>query len=189
MENDHMKTTLRTLALGLTLATAAALPLQAQSSTAASRPSPLTLTAKNQTAAAEAARGTPRADSLTRAGDILVYRLAFTNNVGQPVRGITFISPLASGLQFQGGSVRTSREDARVTYSADNGQTFSAQPMEEVLVDGKRVKRAVEPSRYTHVKWTVDGWLATEAAVSAEYNARLAPVQRTMANAESRQGN
>jgi uncharacterized repeat protein (TIGR01451 family) len=176
---------LRTLIIGLTLASATAGTLQAQNAAAtAERQSPLALTATNKTAAAEAARGAPRADQHTRPGDVLRYSLTFTNNVGQPVRGMTFTSPLAGGLQFEGNSIKASRDDARVSYSADGGSTYSQQPMEEVVVDGKRVKRPVDPSRYTHVRWTVDGWLAPDAAVTAEYSARLAP-QRAAAASES----
>lgn len=172
---------LRTLLIGLAFAVAAPAPLFAQAVAGAERSSPLAMTAANQTAAAEAARGNPRADSHIRPGDVLRYKLTFTNNIGQPVRGMTFTSPLAAGLQFEGGSVRASRDDARAIYSADGGKSWSERPMEEVLIDGKRVRRAVDPSRYTHVRWTVDGWLATDASVSTEYDARLAPPPRTVA--------
>lgn len=172
---------LRTLLIGLTFAVVAPAPMFAQAVAGAERPSPLAMTAANQTAAAEAARGTPRADSRSRPGDVLRYRLTFTNNIGQPVRGMTFTSPLAAGLTFEGGSVRASRDDARAVYSADGGKTWSPRPMEDVVIDGKRVRRAVDPSRYTHVRWTVDGWLATNAAVTAEYDAKLATAPRTVA--------
>jgi uncharacterized repeat protein (TIGR01451 family) len=176
---------LRTLIIGLALASATAGTLQAQiTAAAAERQSPLALTATNQTAAAEAVRGAPRGDTHTRPGDVLRYRLTFTNNVGQPVRGMTFTSPLAAGLQFEGNSVKASRDDARVSYSADAGSTYSQQPMEEVVVDGRRVRRPIDPSRYTHVRWTVDGWLAPDAVVTAEYSARLAP-QRAASTSET----
>lgn len=178
-----MMGSLRTLLIGLAFAAAAPAPSFAQAVAGGERPSPLAMTAANQTAAAEAARGNPRADSHIRPGDVLRYRLTFTNNIGQPVRGMTFTSPLAAGLQFEGGSVRASRDDARVVYSADGGLSWSERPMEEVVIDGKRVRRAIDPTRYTHVRWMVDGWLATDAAVFAEYEARLATAPRAVASA------
>ena len=81
---------------------------------------------------------------------------------------------LENGFRFVGGSTRASRDDARAEYSADGGRTFSAQPMEEVVVEGRRVRRPVAPERYTHVRWTVDGWVAPGATVTAEFDARLA---------------
>ncbi|HEX2189402.1 MAG TPA: hypothetical protein VHG51_10915, partial [Longimicrobiaceae bacterium] len=71
-------------------------------------------------------------------------------------------------------SARSSRADARAEYSADGGATFSAQPTEEVVVEGRRVRRPVSPERYTHVRWTVDGWVAPGATVAAELDARFA---------------
>jgi uncharacterized repeat protein (TIGR01451 family) len=181
--------TLRTLIIGLTLVSAVVTTAQAQNAAAgAERQSPLVMSATNQTAAAEAARGAPRADRHTRPGDVLRYKLTFTNNVGQPVRGMTFTSPLASGLQFEAGSSKANRDDARVAYSADGGSTYSQQPMEEVVIEGKRVKRPIDPTRYTHVRWTVDGWLAPEAAVVAEYSARLAAQRAASAGTEAASG-
>lgn len=161
----------RTWTLLLPLLVLCAVPALAQQAPA---PSPLAVTATNRTLAADAARGTPRKDDHVRAGDVLRYRLTFTNTAGRPVRGVNLSNPLPQSFRFVGGSVRSSRDDARPEYSADGGRTFSAQPMEDVVVEGRRVRRAVAPERYTHVRWTVDGWVAPGATVTAEFDARLA---------------
>ncbi|HEV2147979.1 MAG TPA: hypothetical protein VGR37_11305 [Longimicrobiaceae bacterium] len=148
-----------------------AVPAHAQQ---APEPSPLVATATNRTLAAEAARGAPRKDERVLPGDVLRFRLAFTNTAGKPVRGVNLANPLPEGFRFVAGSVRSSRDDARAEYSADGGETFSAQPMEEVVVEGRRVRRPIAPERYTHVRWTVDGWVAPGATVTAELDARLA---------------
>lgn len=165
-----MKTNwIRWLPLALALC---ALPAHAQQEKKP-EPSPLTVTATNRTRAAEAERGAPREDDRVRPGDVLRYRLTFTNTAGRPVRGVNLSNPLPEGFRFVDGSVRSSRDDARPEYSADGGRTFSARPMEEVMVDGKPVRRPVAPERYTHVRWTVDGWVAPGATVTAELDARL----------------
>ncbi|HEX8275812.1 MAG TPA: hypothetical protein VF615_24465 [Longimicrobiaceae bacterium] len=160
----------RTWTLLLPLLVMCALPARAQQAA----PSPLAVTATNRTLAAETAAGAPRKDERARPGDVLRYRLTFTNTAGRPVRGVNLANPLPQSFRFVGGSTRASRDDARAEYSADGGRTFSAQPMEEVVVEGRRVRRAVAPERYTHVRWTVDGWVAPGATVTAEFDARLA---------------
>ncbi len=159
----------RAWTLLLPLLVLCALPLRAQGA-----PSPLAVTATNRTLAAEAARGAARPDDRVRPGDVLRYRLVFTNTAGRPVRGVNLANPLPRSFRLVGGSVRSSRADARPEYSADGGRTFSAQPEEEVVVEGRRVRRPVAPERYTHVRWTVDGWVAPGATVTAEFDARLA---------------
>lgn len=147
-----------------------AVPALAQGS---QTPQALVVTATNRTQAAEAARGTARRDDHARPGDVLRYRLTFTNTAGRPVRGVNLSNPLPGGVRFVAGSVRSSRDDARPEYSADGGRTFSQQPMEDVVVEGRRVRRPVAPEQYTHVRWTVDGWVAPGATVTAEFDARL----------------
>ncbi len=167
-----MKSPVSAKLLGLLLALTLATPLQAQ---APVRPaSALAVTAENRTAIAAAARGAKRADSTVHAGDVLRYKLTFTNTAGRPVRQVAIQNPVAGGLQFVAGSASASRQDARAEYSADNGATWSARPMEAVTIDGKRVERAIAPERYTGVRWIVDGWVTPGATVTAQFEARLA---------------
>jgi len=161
-----MKTLFRTVLFALLLAVAAT-PAVAQQRQA------LVVTAQNRTAAAEQTAGRKRSDDRARPGDVLRYRLTFTNVTPGAVRGVTLANPLPAGVRFVGGSARTERGDARVEYSADGGRTFSAQPMEEAVVDGRAVTRPVPAERYTHVRWTVGGALAPGATVVAEYDARV----------------
>lgn len=158
--------------VGLLLTLTFATPLRAQ---APVRPvSALAVTAENRTAVAAAARGAKRADATVHAGDVLRYKLTFTNTAGRPVRQVALQNPVASGLQFVGGSAQSSRQDARAEYSADNGVSWSARPMETVMIDGKRIERAIAAERYTSVRWIVDGWVPAGATVTAQFEARLA---------------
>jgi uncharacterized repeat protein (TIGR01451 family) len=111
--------------------------------------SPLVVTAENRTAAEAARGGRARADQNARPGDVVRYRLTFTNTAGRPVRRVQLSNPLAGGMRFVAGSVSASRADAQPEFSIDGGRTFSAQPMEEVVIDGRRVRRPVSPDRYT----------------------------------------
>jgi uncharacterized repeat protein (TIGR01451 family) len=167
-----MESSTRAKLSALLLALTFAAPLLAQ--TPARPASALAVTAENRTALAAAARGAKRTDAAVHAGDVLRYRLTFTNTAGRPVRQVALQNPVAKGLQFIPGSASVSRQDARAEYSADNGATWSVKPMETVTIDGKRVERAVAPERYTGVRWIVDGWVSPGATVTAQFEARLA---------------
>jgi uncharacterized repeat protein (TIGR01451 family) len=167
-----MKSSVPTKLFGLLLGITFAAPLRAQAPNRSA--SALAVTAENRTAEAAAARGARRTDATVHAGDVLRYKLTFTNIAGRPVRQVALQNPVAGGLQFVAGSASASRQDARAEYSADNGATWSVRPMETVMVDGKPVERAIAPERYTGVRWIVDGWVSAGATVTAQFEARLA---------------
>ncbi len=106
-------------------------------------------------------------------GDIILYRLVFTNVRDIPVRNVEFKDPLPAGLRFVVGSATADRDDVAISYSIDGGQTYTAQPTIEVEVDGERVTRAAPPEIYTHVRWLVSGWVQPGAQVTAEFRTQL----------------
>lgn len=160
----HFRLALPLLALTLAVAPAA----RAQQADA------LVVTAVNRTAAAEAERGAPRNDAAARPGDVLRYRLTFRNPGGEPVRGVVLNNPVAAGLTFVAGSAKSSRDDVVTEYSTDGGRSWAAQPMEEVTDEaGRRVRRPAPPEKYTHVRWTVTGFVNPGTTVTAEFDARL----------------
>jgi uncharacterized repeat protein (TIGR01451 family) len=179
-----MKSSTPAKLLGLLLALAFAAPLRAQ---APARPaSALAVSAENRTALDAAARGAKRTDAMVHAGDVLRYKLTFTNTAGRPVRQVALQNPVAAGLEFVPGSARASRQDARAEYSADHGATWSPRPMETVMIAGTPVERAIAPERYTGVRWIVDGWVTPGATVTAQFEARLAT--RVAASAQAAPG-
>lgn len=167
-----MKSIIRVSLAGLLLALSATTPAFAQS--AARTKNPLAVTAENRTAQLDAAHGKHRGDAAVHAGDVLRYKLTFTNTQDRPVRQVSLQNPMASGLEFVAGSAKVSRADAQAEYSIDGGKSWSPRPMETVMVDGKSVERAVAPERYTGVRWVVSGWVTPGATVTAEFEARLA---------------
>ncbi len=71
------------------------------------------------------------------------------------------------------GSATADRDDVSISYSIDGGQTYTAQPMIEVEVNGERVTRPAPPELYTHIRWLVSGWVQPGARVTAEFRAQL----------------
>lgn len=153
-----------------------ALMLATVSGVAKAQAGALVVTAANRTAELDAAKGMKRSDTNVRGGDVMAYKLTFTNLKEKNVRQVVVSNPIPSGLKLIANSARSSREDAITEYSADAGRTFSVQPMEEITLDGKTVQRAVSPDRYTHVRWTIAGSIAPRAVVTAEFEARLGSV-------------
>lgn len=111
-------------------------------------------------------------------GDVVQYRLLFTNITDVAVRSIEFIDPLPAGLRYVGGSALADRDDVVISYSIDGGQVYSAQPMIEDMIDGERVTRPAPPEMYTHIRWMVPGWVQPGAQVTAEFRAQLAEPAR-----------
>jgi uncharacterized repeat protein (TIGR01451 family) len=140
------------------------------------QPQALVITAFNQMAGdalhQEMARQGGDANALLP-GDVILYRLTFTNITDVQVRNVDFKDPLPAGLQYVGGSAVADRDDVVITYSIDGGQTYSAEPMIEEVIDGERVVSPAPPEMYTHVRWLVSDWVQPGAQVTAEFQAQL----------------
>ncbi|MDB4879963.1 MAG: conserved repeat domain protein [Gemmatimonadetes bacterium] len=160
-----------TLAAAL-IAVPVAQPVAAQQA-ASSAPS-IVVSARNTTAAAEVARkARPVARTTVQPGDVLRYTLTFTNSTAKVVRDVELRDPIPAGVQFIAGSARASRADARLEFSADAGKSWAAQPMENVIVDGRPVARAVPAARYTHVRWVFAGAVPANGTVTADFDVRV----------------
>jgi uncharacterized repeat protein (TIGR01451 family) len=132
---------------------------------------PLVVTAENLMAKSRGAKS-----EAVLPGDVLHYRLRFTNLNQGDVRGVVFTNPVPTGLRYVDGSAGADREDVLVEYSTDGGKTFSARPMVSEVVGGKRVQKPAPPEQYTHVRWTVRGSISPGAMVTAEFRASLPSV-------------
>lgn len=162
-----------TVMLAGALLLAASAELRAQD---AEVPRPLVVTAENLMAGDarhqeyEARGGDPEA---LLPGDVVVYRLRFTNQRPDSVRQVVFQNAVPAGLEYVDGSAGADRADVIVEFSVDGGATYSATPQTEVMVEGRPEMRPAPPETYTHIRWTLSGWLASEAELTAEYRARL----------------
>jgi uncharacterized repeat protein (TIGR01451 family) len=153
------------LALGLLTA--------AQSASAqVAEPQALIIEAENVTARSDDRAGNPEAASVP--GDVIEYRLTFTNHQDGPVSDVVLNDPIPSGLVFVPGSVTGSREDLVIEYSIDDGASWSPRPEVEVEGPGGVERRPAPAEAYTHVRWTVTGSVNPGAQVTARFRARVA---------------
>ena len=106
-------------------------------------------------------------------GDTVRYHLVFTNVSAGAVHGIVLDNPIPAGLRYAVGSAKADRADVAILYSIDGGKTYSAEPVIESVVDGKREQHAAPAEMYTHVRWAVRGDVAKGAQLRAEYDAQV----------------
>ena len=106
-------------------------------------------------------------------GDMVEYRLVFTNITGRPVDNIQFTDPLPEGMHYLQGTAGADRENVDVEFSLDGGTSYSEQPMVEVVVDGRTELRPASPEVYTNIRWTVHGEVQPDASVTAAFQVRF----------------
>jgi uncharacterized repeat protein (TIGR01451 family) len=135
----------------------------------AQAPKALVITAHNVTGDTASGRENK---AVARPGDVIRYALVFRNVNTGPVKNVQFVDPLPQGLVYVLGSARAD-QPVRVEYSIDGGKSYSAQPMIQLVEDGKNVEKPAPREKYTHVRWTVLGSLAPGAQVMAEFRAEV----------------
>ena len=110
-------------------------------------------------------------------GDVVEYRLVFTNITGRPINNIQFNDPLPEGMHYLQGTAGADRDDVDVEFSLDGGTSYSTQPMVEVVVDGQTEWRPADPEDYTDIRWTVHGDLLPDARVTAAFQVRFGALE------------
>ncbi|HEV8304192.1 MAG TPA: hypothetical protein VGQ25_04485 [Gemmatimonadales bacterium] len=140
----------------------------------AQAPTALVITAHNVTAEAAGLR---QNSAVATPGDVIRYTLVFTNVTAGPVKNIQFVDPIPQGSVYVLGSAAADRP-VRVEYSIDGGKSYSARPVIAVIEDGKTVEQPAPRERYTHVRWTVLGSLASRAKVTAEFRTQISEAPR-----------
>ena len=139
---------------------------------AATAPQPLVMTATNLMAGDQRHKDAGVTDALLP-GDVVRYGLVFTNLNADSLRHVQFTNPLPGGLRYMAGSATADRGDVTIDFSIDGGKSWSVQPMIEVVVEGKTVRKPAPVSQYTTIRWTVSGWVQSKSKVTAEYKAEL----------------
>lgn len=86
-----------------------------------------------------------------RPGDLIEYRLTYSNTEANPVNGLLVNGPVPAGTRYVGDSARSLKR-ASVRFSSDGGASWQQAPLKRKGADGKDV--VVPPEQYTHVQWT-----------------------------------
>jgi uncharacterized repeat protein (TIGR01451 family) len=102
--------------------------------------------------------------------NLLRYTLAANNHSTTPMKQFVMTQPVPSRTVLVADSVKLlDNVGANITYSIDNGKTYSAQPM--VQVQGKPQPAPID--RYTHLRIQPDRALAEKQPITAQYQVRV----------------
>ena len=106
-------------------------------------------------------------------GEVLDWKITSANEGDGAARQYKTVGQIPQGTSFVAGSA-SAEYAAAVSYSIDNGKSFSAQPtIEEKQADGT-VKRVAAPaSMYTQVRYEWSDPLAASSSLTASYKVRV----------------
>lgn len=110
---------------------------------------------------------------VVKSGEILDWTITSANEGDASAKDYKTVARIPTGTQFVAGSA-TADGSAAVTYSIDNGKTFSAQPIiEEKQPDGSVKKVPAPASMYTQLRYEWADPLVQGGKLSASYKVRL----------------
>jgi uncharacterized repeat protein (TIGR01451 family) len=105
-------------------------------------------------------------------GDILRYTVSSVNSGTNAAKNLTITQPIPDQMVYQ-LKTASSANQAKVTYSTDNGKTFVAQPIIKVKTEnGKTIEKPAPAETYTHIRWNFSS-LAPEAEITAMYEVEV----------------
>lgn len=106
-------------------------------------------------------------------GDVLRYVVMGTNTGGEAARNLEVTQPIPQQMVYVMGSA-TSSNNAKITYSINNGETFVENPTIEVEQDdGTVVEKPAPASAYTHIRWQFDEAIAPKEDLEAMYQVEV----------------
>ncbi|NJM46457.1 MAG: hypothetical protein HC860_09970 [Alkalinema sp. RU_4_3] len=101
-------------------------------------------------------------------GDVVRYTLSGKNNGKGAARNVALVQPIAAKTVLIPNTVVASGANS-VTYSIDNGKTFTATPMVQV----KGQPQPAPIASYTHLRIQLKDALAPNQAIMAQYNVQV----------------
>jgi uncharacterized repeat protein (TIGR01451 family) len=111
--------------------------------------------------------------SAVKPGEILDWTITSANEGNASASEYKAVAKIPAGTQFVAGSA-SADGSASVTYSIDNGKSFSVQPtIEEKQPDGSIKKVAAPPSMYTQLRYEWADPLVQGGKLNASYKVRL----------------
>lgn len=106
-------------------------------------------------------------------GETLDWTITSQNEGNAPAHEYKTVGQIPQGTSYIAGSATTDGS-ASVTYSIDNGQSYTAQPMMEEKQSDGSVKRVAAPvSMYTQVRYEWADPLADGGKLTASYKVRV----------------
>ena len=107
-------------------------------------------------------------------GDVVEYRLIYTNNAEQPLSGLEITGPIPANTAYLKDSAATD-VDAAFMVSIDDGSSFEAEPVTRTLTgpDGQTQNVIVPPSDYTQLRWVPKNGIQPGQALEYRYRVKV----------------
>jgi uncharacterized repeat protein (TIGR01451 family) len=111
--------------------------------------------------------------ALVKSGEILDWTITSVNEGNAPANEYNAVGKIPAGTQFVAGSA-SADGSAAVTFSIDNGKSFSSTPtVDERQADGSVKKVPAPVSMYSQVRYAWSAPLNEGDKVNASYKVRL----------------
>ena len=111
--------------------------------------------------------------SLVKSGETLNWTITSVNEGNAPANEYKTVGKIPAGTQFVAGSANA-EGSAAITFSIDNGKSFSSSPtVDERQADGTVKKVAAPVSMYNQVRYAWSTPLTEGAKLNATYKVRL----------------
>jgi len=111
-------------------------------------------------------------NSIVNPGDVLRYTVSSNNTGVTPAKDLTITQPIPDRMTYKVDTA-SSKNQAAITYSTDNGETFVAEPKISIeMENGKTIKQPAPAETYTHIRWQFDS-LSPETAITAMYDVEV----------------
>jgi len=111
--------------------------------------------------------------ALVKPGEILDWTITSVNEGNAPASDYNAVGKIPAGTQFVAGSTRADGS-AAVTFSIDNGKSFSSTPMvDERQADGSVKKVPAPVSMYHQIRYSWSAPLNEGDKLNASYKVRL----------------
>ena len=108
-----------------------------------------------------------------KAGEVLAWNISSANEGTADAQNYRVVGQVAKGTTFIAGTAKGEGSPA-ITYSIDDGKTFSAQPLiDEKQPDGTIKKVPAPVSMYTQVKFEWATPIVSDTKVNATYRVRV----------------
>ncbi len=94
-------------------------------------------------------------------GQTVQYAMTYANVGDNALNDLVITGPIPSATDYVGQSAFTPAQ-AKLQVSINGGKTFESEPVTRMVTDvtGKKVKKIIPPSQYTHVRWHMQQPLA-----------------------------
>jgi uncharacterized repeat protein (TIGR01451 family) len=111
--------------------------------------------------------------ALVKTGEILAWTITSVNEGNAPASEYNTVGKVPAGTQFVAGSA-VADESGAVTFSIDNGKSFSSTPMvDERQADGSVKKVPAPVSMYNQIRYSWSTPLNEGDKLNASYKVRL----------------